>query len=141
MKIGDLVKVFSSISEFDGQMGRIMELDSSSIIVQFAEGSRESFYERDIVSMQPLLEPIWLKESIATTHASHGACRSVQTYLGRIIAARFIHNERRRLLSRDRNEAQRWGRLVLTEREYARLGMEGFSPCLQCGQIFCHHRY
>lgn len=124
MNIGDIVKVFSSISDYDGQTGRIVHVAAvpgapAPYVVQFGDAITEAFSERELVSMKPL-ESLWCDEPLQTFHAPHGAPKSVQRYVGRIIAQRFMSGERRRMLVRS----------VIS------LG----SPCIQCGKVLCSHR-
>lgn len=120
MQIGDVVKVFSSISDYDGQTGRIVLIASAPgapapYVVQFGDAITEPFSESNLVPMKPI-EPLWLSAPLETLHAPHGVPRAVRVYVGRRIADRFIKTERRRLL----------------------LGIG--SPCVQCGKQVCSHR-
>jgi hypothetical protein len=147
MQIGDIVKVFSSTSEYDGQTGRIVLLASAPgapapFLVQFGDAITEPFSERELVSLKPIT-PLWSVEPLETHHAPHGASTAAQIYIGRIIASKFLRSERRRLL-RDDSQARRQTLLVMgpeISRLRTTLAAQGFSPCLRCGALFCEHRY
>lgn len=124
MNIGDIVKVFSSTSDYDGQTGRVIYISNvpgapAPFVVQFGDALSEPFSERELVSMKPI-EPLWRSAPLETHHAPHGASSASQIYLGRVIAQRFIRGERRRA-----------GISLRTV-----LGV----PCVQCGKQSCSHR-
>lgn len=82
MIIGDAVKVFSSISEYDGQTGRILHIASNPFapapfVVQFGDAITDCFSERDLVTMSPI-QPEWLE----TLHSPHGASQRARGYIG-----------------------------------------------------------
>ena len=122
MNIGDTVKVFSSVSDYDGQTGRIIHISThpgvpAPFVVQFGDALSEPFSAAELVSLKPI-EPLWRSAPLETCNAPHGASTQVQMYLGRTIAQRFMQSERRRMLTR------------------MALGV----PCVQCGKLVCSHR-
>jgi hypothetical protein len=108
MEIGDTVKVFSSMSDYDGQTGRIVLIASSPgapapFVVQFGDALTEPFSEREIVPLKAI-EALWRSSTpLETHHAPHGVPSSVRIYLGRIIADRFMSAARRRILSQNKS--------------------------------------
>lgn len=132
MQIGDTVKVFSSTSDHDGETGRVVLIASAPGApapygVQFADATTEPFSERELVSLKPI-EPLWLLSPLETVSAPHGASSAVQMYIGRIIARKFMESARRRLMVNADTDS------------IVRKTLEGYSPCLQCGKLFCSHR-
>ena len=101
MNIGDIiVKVFNSISDYDGQTGMIILIGSAPgapapYVVRFGDALSEPFSEAELVSMSPI-ESEWILAPLQTFHAPHGASQLARRYIGRIIADRFIRAKRRR---------------------------------------------
>jgi hypothetical protein len=129
MQLGDTVKVFSSMSDYDGQTGRIVLIASAPgapapYVVRFGDALTEAFSERELVPLKPI-ETLWLSSvPLETHHAPHGAPSAIRIYLGRIIADRFMNAERRRMLRQP------------NMRTIHGIG----SPCVQCGKTVCSHR-
>jgi len=104
MKVGDIVKVYSSISDYDGQTGRIILIASAPgapapYVVQFGDALTEPFSERELVPMSTI-EPEWISAPLPTFHAPHGASQLARRWVGGIIARKFMASERRRLVTR-----------------------------------------